>query len=475
VDTKAVIYTRISLASMGDTTKTDAQEEQCREVCERRGWEVWAVRCDNSRSAWQRDRKRPGWDAMLGDLKSGQVTAIVTYWGDRMVRQPRDLEDLIDLAEGKNLAVASVGGQYDFANPDHRMMMRWEVARACNESDTISRRRKAYVARLRQEGKTVTGGPGGRPFGYGRGGMEIIPAEASAIREASSRILAGEPTGSVARDLAARGVTTPAGKPMPLAVLRMILSRPRTAGLMPDGASAAAWPAILERADWERLRAVLEDRRQAYGPKPGTGRVHLLSGIARCGQCGGPMYVKHGTSTAYYCGDCGGVSRSVRLLDAYVTGRVVAWLANPGNPGLPAPGDWVAAEIADLTERRAETAGAIRSLAVRRGGAPAELAEALMDFDEKIAALRQRAGSGQRERLKAAHAGISAAEFEGLELPVRRALVTAAFAITVKKAARGGGPGFFPADVEMLPAGLADSRKLPAGTGSRENPRRTAS
>jgi site-specific DNA recombinase len=66
----AAIYCRLSLAAMGDTTKVDDQERICRDVAQSRGWTVRdeLVFKDNSRSAWQRNRKRPGWDAMLDNI-----------------------------------------------------------------------------------------------------------------------------------------------------------------------------------------------------------------------------------------------------------------------------------------------------------------------------------------------------------------------------------------------------------------------
>src|SRR6266516_1732229 len=98
---KAGIYCRISLAILNDTTKVDEQERLCRELCERRGWDIAEVYTDNNRSAWKRAKptaddphgrkvRRPGWDALLAAVGAGRFGAIVTYWGDRLVRQPRD-------------------------------------------------------------------------------------------------------------------------------------------------------------------------------------------------------------------------------------------------------------------------------------------------------------------------------------------------------------------------------------------------
>jgi DNA invertase Pin-like site-specific DNA recombinase len=97
---RAAIYCRISLARIGDTVKVDEQELICRKLAIQRGWYVadQHVYKDNAKSAWRPDRKRPGWDAMLQAVERHEIDAIIVYHGDRLIRAPRDIEDLIDLS-----------------------------------------------------------------------------------------------------------------------------------------------------------------------------------------------------------------------------------------------------------------------------------------------------------------------------------------------------------------------------------------
>src|SRR5689334_4163620 len=110
---RAGIYCRISVAKVDDRTKVTDQERICRELCTRLGWHVAEVYTDNSRSAWQRNRKRPGWDRMLADVERGHITAIAVYHGDRLVRHPWDLEILLNLAETRGILLASPVGTKD--------------------------------------------------------------------------------------------------------------------------------------------------------------------------------------------------------------------------------------------------------------------------------------------------------------------------------------------------------------------------
>lgn len=462
---RAAIYCRVSLAALGDTTKVDDQLRQCREICARRGWDVpdSAVYTDNSRSAWQRDRKRPAWDRLLADLRAGTYAALASYWGDRIVRQPRDLEDLLDVRDVCDLVVVSVAGQYDFANPEHRMMMRWEVARACNESDTISRRKSAQYERWRREGKVPAGG---RPFGYAPGGLaEAAPdrcelsdrkavGEADIVREMAARVIARESRSAIARDLGARGWATSRGGQWSADAIAELLRRPRYAGLMPDGEAPAAAAAILDRATWERARAALDSTPATNAGAP-RAVSHLLSGIARCA-CGAPVHADRVSSRrgaprreVYGCRTgCRKVWRNGPQLDAYVIAWTCARLADERNPAAAVPeadaGEWAA-----LHADRAETGLALQTAG--RGSAVL-LARRLDELDAAIAALRERSSAGERDRLGRQYAGITPAGFRELPLSVQRQLVAGHAKVTVLPASKRG-PGFREQDVRVEPAG----------------------
>jgi site-specific DNA recombinase len=86
----AAIYCRISKAQDEDQTGVDRQERLCRDVAERLGLVV-APACvfvDNNRSAWQRSRHRPGWDALLEAIRAPRLQHVIVYHPDRLMRQP---------------------------------------------------------------------------------------------------------------------------------------------------------------------------------------------------------------------------------------------------------------------------------------------------------------------------------------------------------------------------------------------------
>ncbi len=230
----AAIYCRISLSRFGDTIKVDDQERICRGVAAARGWQTsdTHVYKDNSVSAWRRDRKRPGWDDMLAAVERHEVNAIIVYHGDRLIRQPWDLELLLRLADDRRIQLASATGQRDLSNEDDRFIVRIEAAAACREVAATSRRLKTYFERRAGEGYVRLGGRGGRAYGFEPDGLTVRETDAEVIREVADRILSGEAVSAICRDLNTRGLRTSTGGEWAHGSLSKLMQRPRLAGLV---------------------------------------------------------------------------------------------------------------------------------------------------------------------------------------------------------------------------------------------------
>lgn len=458
----------MSLAVMDDTTKVDDQERIGREVANRRGWTVAdgcghprkdGVYTDNNRSAWQRNRKRPAWDQMLKDVEAGKINAIVVYHGDRLIRQPYDLEVLINLAYGKGVKLASPTGDRDLSKSDDLYIVRIESAGQCRESDRTSERRKAQYARWRREGRVRPGGRGGRSYGFATDGLTQVPAECDHIREMAAMLLAGEPTGALVRDAAARGALTPAGRPFTHGTIRKMLARARYAGLMPDGENKAAWEPVLDRETWERVRDVLDGKAATFASATNA-RRWLLSGIAVCGACGAVMQLRPSKgrgrqeyANGYGCTGCRKAYRSAPHLDAYVSAAVLARLANPLNPAAQVPdAPDMAAEWEALAAERAQTEKAAKDYRTSPGRLDILMGR-LDGIDARMAELRELAAGDGRSRLLERYAGMTREDWEDEDktpLTVKRALVAACFTVVVLPAGKRG-PGFRTEDVRLEP------------------------
>jgi site-specific DNA recombinase len=76
---------------------------------------------------------------------------------DRLFRQPRDLERLIDLADS-GFRVIGAHGSRDLSNPDDRYILRIEVAHAARSSDDTSRRNRRRNQEYRERGRLTGDG-----------------------------------------------------------------------------------------------------------------------------------------------------------------------------------------------------------------------------------------------------------------------------------------------------------------------------
>jgi len=472
----AGIYCRLSYAPDGSLEKVERQEADCRALAERLGWTVVRVYPDNSRSAWKRNRKRPAWEQMLLDIEDGELDGILVYHGDRLIRQPWDLEKLLKLADDEHFPLASPQGTRDLNSEDDRFILRIEVAQACKASADTSRRvRRANEARAKKGRPT---GGGNRPFGYGVPTGEVgvtgkprfdlmqqVDEEVAVGREAVTRLLAGQSQGGVIAWLNTVCTTTNGNKWTPSGFRQWLLS-PRIAGLIeyqekkggPVELFEAAWEPIIPREDWEDVKALLKTKTEEF-PSHGRDRVHLLTGDARCGSCDGPMWTKPVTGRGpearqYFCSapDCPNrVSRNIRLLDEYVIGRVLRRLNEPAfiqaiyaeskNPG-------VGAEITNLERRKAEVRATLEELADHPGIDLGFQAKSLASFDRKIEQLRNQVAATARQRLLARMAGITREQWDAEPIDVRAETVRALFRVTVLPAVRRG-PGFDPASVRV--------------------------
>jgi|HubBroStandDraft_6_1064221.scaffolds.fasta_scaffold157616_1 site-specific DNA recombinase len=362
---RAVRLTRISDARDEDTKGVDAQGTDCDGRAAGIGWRFGPAAThhiiENDTSAFKRKTielpdgrrelrtVRPGFRLALAMLADGRADGLMAYDLDRAVRDPRDLEDLIDVVEGNvpRIPVESVTGSLRLANDADVTMARVMVAVANKASRDTARR--VSRARERQAAGGQWGG-GKRPFGFEPDGVSVRPAEAAEIRRAADALLAGVSLRQVTASLRDRQVPTVTGAKWDTQTVRDMLLRPRNAGLMvyrPNGgrgpraqrlytdadiAGPAPWGEIIPAATWRAVRAILTDPARRLGP--GSTPRWLGSRIYRCWECEAGLVVTGHTSSQgyryprYSCED-GHVRRSAVTTDQYVGFVVTTRLARP--------------------------------------------------------------------------------------------------------------------------------------------------
>ncbi|MFD7404079.1 recombinase family protein [Streptomyces sp. NPDC059866] len=289
------IYTRISRDDEGEALGVARQRQDCERLADLRSWQPVKVYEDNDVSAFKRNVVRDEFELMLKDLRAGLIDGIVAYDLDRLARQPRDLERLIEIFDDRpRLEFATVTNDINIATPDGRTMARIMVAFANKSSHDASRRIKRKHLELAQQGKD-SGGPA--PYGWRKDARnKVDPEAAAAIREAQREILAGVRIGTIRQRWWEQGLGNPrAGtKRMAHHHVEHILTSPRLVGYRTyhgeilygdDGQPVMGeWETINTVEEWEAVCAAVAERKLDY-PNKNRARKYLLSGIARCALC----------------------------------------------------------------------------------------------------------------------------------------------------------------------------------------------
>jgi DNA invertase Pin-like site-specific DNA recombinase len=362
----AAIYCRISKDRNGESLAVERQEEDCRKLAQLLRVEVVGVYTDNDVSAFS-GRRRLGFEQLLAAIESGKIDMLLVWHTDRLHRSLKDLVRLIEA--GPNLLIKTVqGADLDLGNSTGKMLATITTSVAVQESEHHSERRKrAYVQRAEMG---AFGNQGYRTFGYDRDGTPREP-EATMYRRAVADLLEGKSLNAIAREWNASGVTTTvAGMRRMLngreyvvkgvwssTRIRRILLNPRYAGIkthLGKQVGPGAWTPLIDGEAYRRVEAELRDpSRQKV---TSFERVHVGSGLYRCGVCGATVRIsipgKGRGRRRYTCSAHSCVMRNAEDLDAYVENTVLERLSQPDADLLIAkePGDG----ISRLQNRRAE-------------------------------------------------------------------------------------------------------------------------
>lgn len=361
----ALLYARVSHDPTGRGRSVDDQLTECRAWAEREGWTVGAEVRDVDRSASRHaKRSREGWSEVVRLVETGEIDVLVTWEASRAQRNLTAYNDLRELCERTSTSWAYSGTVYNLGDRSDRFRTGLDALVSEDEADRISERVRRGVRSAAMSGKPT----GRKLYGYTRTydertgellGQVPDGVRSEVVVEVARRFLAGESLMALARDLNRRGVPTSTGqgKWENLRLSRLLRNPAYNAQRVHRGkvVGPAEWPAILDDETFARLTVKFADptRRTTRG---GTTK-HLLTGIARCGVCGGPLrYASDRGRRLYACRSEGfHVVRGADYLDAYVVATVLERLGRPDAAELLTtdPTDDVLAARAEAEQLRA--------------------------------------------------------------------------------------------------------------------------
>ncbi|WP_319462325.1 recombinase family protein [Micromonospora sp. RTP1Z1] len=353
VPLRCAIYCRISQDRESEERGVTRQEEDCRELAAKLGFEVVRVYVDNDLSASTRAKKRrPGFEDMMAAAEGGHADVIVSYSNSRLTRRPLELERLITLHQNTGVFLRTlVSGDDNLSTAEGRMTARIKASIDAAEAERTGERVERAARQRREEGRLHGGA---RTFGYVHGSplgycQEIDPVAAKAIREGMERLFVTGRVSEVRKLWQRMGVRTPLGKEWQNdGNVARTLRNPRIAGLVAhDGevVGEGKWPAIITRAEHEAILEALGTRGAKGKGGPTRARKYLLPGFVYC-MCGAPMSAqvydppgdtKYSRYNRYVCisqrGGCGQCSRQRPWLEdavrEWVTGAIEGKLSGP--------------------------------------------------------------------------------------------------------------------------------------------------
>jgi site-specific DNA recombinase len=491
------IYLRLSDARQEEAFA--GREAKCRAQAEIWGWHVHRVVVENDTmpdgrpkpaSAWKRRKVRtpsgeiayrvirPGFRSVLDDMTNGIVNALLGEDLDRIVRDPRDMEDLIDVCTLTKASARSISGSLkltDGGTEDEKYVARILVAGANKGSGDTSRRTRESKEREYNRGNY---GGGARPYGFAvaqnttkyHRNLIVIPDEADNIRYAADAILNKDiPQRAVAKEFRMRGIPDTHGKCNWTAKsLKSILTKPSVAGLMtykgqlkqaPWGSilDSGIWGAILDRDTWEALCAKLNDPSRRIDNQSNE-PSYLLSGWGLCGVCNNGQTIRASgrrDNPCYACHDGYHLKRKIRFVDAWVERNVTAYLSRHGmDIGKPDPRPDIdrPALQAEAKKLRTRKASQIRMHALGEID-DADLSAGLRIIRDRLRVVEaQLAQSSEPDPIPEFRGRHSATReiWQSLSLARKRAILQKLVTVTILPTASRGKAPFDPASVRIV-------------------------
>ncbi len=346
---RAFVYCRVSTdeQSQDDRYSLALQEERCRDYAKHKGWQVATVRKDVGSG---KDAERPGYQELLADVRAGAIDVVITYRLDRLSRNVRDVYDFLHRSAEANVGFVSTSESFDTTTAMGRAMLGVAAVFAQLTREMIAENVRDGVAKRARSGKYV-GGTATPPYGYTysreQGKLLVVPEEALVVCRVFGLFARGKWGATrIARYLNQEGVPSKRRTQWSNRTVASLLRSPLYVGHLAyrgqeyDGEHEP----VIDRGLFEEAQELIRQR-APLPPRTQQSR-HLLSGIARCGQCGGRMIAHYGsyrngtTRKSYrayrhvanpYAGDraCPGMTKSADKLEAAVLEKVREVAASP--------------------------------------------------------------------------------------------------------------------------------------------------
>ena len=328
--TRAAIYARYS-SDLQSAASIEDQVRMCRERAAQEGWEVVEVYADLAISGGHL-KSRAGMQALMADARAGRLDVVLAEALDRISRDQEDIAAIYKRLGHADVALVTLA---EGAVSELHIGLKGTM-------NALFLKDLAQKTRRGQRGRVEAGmSAGGNAYGYrvvrrltadgtaATGEREIEPAEAAVVRRIFTEYCEGRVPRRIAAGLNADGIPSPRGGQWNASTIngsrkrrngilnnemyvgRLVWNRqrfvkdPETGKRVSRANPEAEWvthdaPAlgIIDATTWERAQTLRARYASHEGNKRQT-KKRLLTGLIRCGICGGAMTIAR--RDRYYC------------------------------------------------------------------------------------------------------------------------------------------------------------------------------
>ena len=302
---RAAIYARVSDKSQDGEDKTSISEQtgEMEAYCEQKGLNITA-RYQEVGRGWS--KKRPEFQRMLADARSGRFDTIVCWKSDRLSRGMYPAAALMEVVEAHQIRLEAVMDAIDMKTFGLMAAIGKIELDNFRERSTLGKRGTAKQGRVPM---------GGLPYGYRIGDdrrPEVVEEQAEVVRRIFHMYVhEGMGSPSIAVRLTDEGIPTQTGKLLwRQSYIHYVLANATYTGAWvygkerhistEDGTKSYdqprdTWievpvPPLVDEKTWERAQKLKKQRSRRA--KRNTKVLYLLQHLLKCGECGHNFHAK---------------------------------------------------------------------------------------------------------------------------------------------------------------------------------------
>jgi site-specific DNA recombinase len=290
---RAVTYGRVSHKDVERGISIDIQQEQNLRAIAAEGFRHTASYVDDGISAYNDQiSARPDFSRMLEDARAKRFDVLVVYKWDRLARKQVIFYSVLAELERLGIVVHAATESNDWLARGVSGLMAEQYSRMLSSRMKDVRRWEA------SQGRHI----GGVPWGFKREGNSLVPTDLIRWPVRAFTLYASRRYGfgALSDQLTTEGARLESGKIPTKFQIAEVLRNPAYIGMVRcnDETFKGNHAPVIDQHTWSTVQSILQERAKG-GRRHKVVTVPLLSGLARCAECGMPMWYS-GNGRGYY-------------------------------------------------------------------------------------------------------------------------------------------------------------------------------